>query len=207
MTHRGVAVGLGVLALAGISGEAFAKNDIPGFLGLPKVKNFVRIKRPKLKFFKQNDLAATNLVATTEGDIAQGNAKLVLIGTCRNLGAKMYQSSQRLVRIEKKAGETWTPLGEKAVPPLLPGQTFTVSLKLPATETGEFRLVVTPGTAADENPENDLFIPQSEGGEEQTEPAPLDPPMTSATGGAAPATPAAPAEPAPPPAAPAEPAK
>lgn len=203
MIQRSVAVVMGVVALAGVTGEASAKGGLSSFFGVPKVKDIIRIKRPKIKFLKQNDLAATKLVAKTDGDAA--TAKVMLVGTCRNLGSKVYQSSQRLVRIEKKVGEEWTPLGEKAVPMLLPGQTFTVSLKLTAEDAGEFRLVITPGAAADEDTDNDVFIPQSGDGEGQAEPAPLDPPQAPAAQPQAPA--AAPQAPPAQPEAPAEPAK
>jgi hypothetical protein len=173
--RRSVAVVLGILALAGVSANASAKSSIPGFGGLPRVRDVFRIKRPKLRF-KQNDLAAANLVKKVEAATSQSPEKTLLVGTCRNLGSKLYQGNERIIRIEKKVGEAWVPQGEKAIPALLPGQSFTVSLPLVADDAGEYRLVVTPGAAADSDPENDMFLLAAPAPEPQAAPAPLDPP-------------------------------
>lgn len=161
--RNGLALLLGTVALATLAGNALAKSgdNQPG----PTRPQTGGVFRPTIKL-KQNDLAAMDLVTTFEGDPTQGTAKMIMVGTCKNLGIKAYQPGLRTVGIEKKVNGAWITQTAKTLPAILPGKTFVVSMPAP-TGPGEYRLEVTPGGPADENPSNDIFVPSN---------APVDPP-------------------------------
>lgn len=155
---------MGAVALTTVAGGAFAKNEEnnPG----PNRPQPGGITRPTIKI-RQNDLAATNLVTSFEGDPTQGTAKMVMIGTCKNVGIKAYKGTLRTVRIEKKINGAWITQEAKTLPDMLPGKSFSFSMVLKPNDKGDYRLEVTAGGPADDNPANDIFVPSS---------APVDPP-------------------------------
>jgi hypothetical protein len=153
-------------AITTLAGNAFAKGGKNGPTPSLERPEIGVAKRPILKF-KQNDLAATNLITTFEGDPTQGTAKLIMVGTCKNLGMKAYQPGVRTVRIEKKVGNAWITQHAKTLPALAAGKSFSLSMDVKPNDKGEYRLEVTAGGPADENPGNDIFVPGTE---------PVDPP-------------------------------
>ena len=156
----------GAAVLASVAGSAFAKNDNGPKL-TPRGNGGIILTGPILRMKPQNDLAAMDLVTTFEGDPTAGTAKLVMVGTCKNLGSKAYQPGLRTVRIEKKVSGSWITQTAKTLPSLAAGQTFALSMEVKPNDKADYRLEVTAGGPADQNPANDLFVPSA---------APVDPP-------------------------------
>ena len=162
--QRNVALLLSVAALTTMAGSAFAKaGENGGGTSIERPGQGI-LKRPNFKF-KQNDLAAMDLVTTFEGDPTQGTAKLIMVGTCKNLGFKAYQPGSRNLRIDRKVGNAWITQETKLLPALAPGKTFSISYVLPVNDKSTYKLEVTGGP--DETPGNDIFIPSA---------APVEPP-------------------------------
>ena len=163
--RNGAALLLGGAVFAAVAGSAFANGDRPI---LRTNQGGIAIStRPILKVKPQNDLAAMDLVTTFEGDPTQGTAKMIMVGTCKNLGSKAYQPGVRGVNIERKQGNSWITVQGKTLPALAPGKVFTVSIEVQANDTNTYRLEVTKGGPNDQNPDNDIFVPSA---------APVEPP-------------------------------
>jgi len=145
------------MSLTAAIGAAFARSDNGPTTG-PRQGGGIILTGP-LKVKPQNDLAAMDLVTTFEGDPTAGTAKLVMIGTCKNLGSKAYQPGVRTVRIEKKVGNSWITQEAKTLPALPAGKSFTVSMDVKPNDKSDYRLEVTAGGPADQNPGNDIFVP------------------------------------------------
>jgi hypothetical protein len=152
-----VALLLGAVALTTLAGGAFARSNEAPSAERPE---FGILKHPVvIKVKPQNDLAAMDLFTSFQGDPTAGTAKMILVGTCKNLGAKTYQPGVRGVNIQRKQGNSWVTVQEKTLPALAAGKSVSVDMIVPANDTNSYRLQVSNGGPADENPGNDIFVP------------------------------------------------
>lgn len=140
-----LAVGVAMLAAA-ICGPSLADNTLHA--GIAQGPTVV------------HDLAAVDLVSSIDHiNEKKGTARMVMIGTCKNVGSIAYTPGDRLLRIQRKNGNKWATVASAPVPALQKGETFSVRFHPKAQTDSQFRVKVTRGSTPDDNPADDTFMP------------------------------------------------
>lgn len=148
-------LGVGLVLAAGSAlSAAEPKADTPNrAIPRPDIDTVPNIRRV--------DLATINLVSTFQGDPTKGTAKMILVGTIRNVGTAVHTQNARFVRIARKQGSNWVTVATKTVPTLTPGRTFGITYQLPAGDKSTYRLEVNNNNSEDANKNNEIFEPKA----------------------------------------------
>jgi hypothetical protein len=114
---------------------------------------------------KQNDLAAVSLVGgiaivTPSGD-SRNNLVATLMATCKNLGTKPYKPGFRRLNILYSKGGVEGIAASRVIPELAAGKSYSFTYTLSGIGADEYWLEVSEGNRPDDDPDNDVFVPEA----------------------------------------------